>query len=175
MSSVNRVILVGRLGADPELRHTQSGQPVCGMRLATNEVWNDRDGQRQERTEWHTVSVWGKQGESCGQHLFKGRNVYVEGRLQSREYTDNQGVERKVWEVNASRVVFLSDGGTTAARRPSEPTVRGHQGGRSELADQQPSTGNWSGGSAPAGAHASQTAVRDAQPNLGFDDNPIPF
>ncbi|MEE2757464.1 MAG: single-stranded DNA-binding protein [Myxococcota bacterium] len=114
MSSVNKVILVGNLGADPEIRYTQGGQAVCNLRIATSENWNDRDGNRQERTEWHSVSVWGKQAEICGQYLAKGRKVYLEGRLQSREYTDREGVNRRAWDVVANNVVFLSgrdDGG----------------------------------------------------------------
>ncbi len=110
MASVNKVILLGNLGADPEVRYTQSGQAVCSLRMATNEVWNDRDGNRQERTEWHRITVWGKTAELCGQYLSKGRQVYVEGRLQSSEYTDREGINRKGWEVVSDRVVFLSGG-----------------------------------------------------------------
>ena len=102
MSSVNKVILVGRLGADPEIRYTQSGQPVGSLRLATSENWTDRDGNRQERTEWHSVTVWGKQAELCGQYLAKGRQAYIEGRLQMREYTDREGVNRRAWDVVAN-------------------------------------------------------------------------
>ena len=107
MSSVNKVILLGRLGADPEIRYTQSGQPVGSLRVATSENWNDRDGNRQERTEWHNITVWGKQAENCGQYLAKGRQVYIEGRLQSREYTDWDNVQRRGWEIVASKVVFI--------------------------------------------------------------------
>ena len=115
MSSVNKVILVGNLGADPEIRYTQGGQAVCNLRIATSENWNDRDGNRQERTEWHSVSVWGKQAEICGQYLAKGRKVYLEGRLQSREYTDREGVNRRAWDVVANNVVFLSGRDVAAA------------------------------------------------------------
>ncbi|MCA9540293.1 MAG: single-stranded DNA-binding protein, partial [Myxococcales bacterium] len=108
MSSVNKVILIGNLGADPEVRYTPGGQPVANLRIATNEVWNDRDGNRQERTEWHNVVVWGKQAEHCGQYLSKGRQIYVEGRLQSREYTDRDGNNRRVWDVVASQITFLA-------------------------------------------------------------------
>ena len=114
MSSVNKVILIGRLGADPEVRYTQGGQPVASLRMATSENWTDRDGQRQERTEWHSITVWGKQAELCGQYLAKGRQVYLEGRLQTREYTDREGINRKAVDVVANQIVFLggrSDGG----------------------------------------------------------------
>ena len=107
MSSVNKVILLGRLGADPEIRYTQSGQPVGSLRIATSENWNDREGNRQERTEWHNITVWGKQAETCGQYLAKGRQVYIEGRLQSREYTDRDNIQRRAWEVVANKVVFI--------------------------------------------------------------------
>lgn len=124
MSSVNRVILVGHLGADPELRYTNGGTAVCSLRIATTETWTDKDGQRQERTEWHQISVWGKQAENCGQYLAKGRQVYVEGRLQSREYDDKEGVKRKVWEIQADRVNFLGGG-----REGGEAEGCGHGGG----------------------------------------------
>ena len=107
MSSVNKVTLLGRLGADPEIRYTQSGQPVGSLRIATSENWNDREGNRQERTEWHNITVWGKQAETCGQYLAKGRQVYIEGRLQSREYTDRDNIQRRAWEVVANKVVFI--------------------------------------------------------------------
>lgn len=110
MSSVCKVILVGNLGADPEVRYTNGGTAVCSLRLATTETWTDKEGVKQERTEWHSVSVWGKQAEHCGQYLTKGRQVYVEGRLQTREYTDKEGIERKVWEIQADRVNFLGGG-----------------------------------------------------------------
>ena len=118
MASVNKVILIGNLGADPEVRYTQGGQAVTELRMATSEQWTDKDGQRQERTEWHAVSVWGKTAELCGQYLAKGRKVYVEGRLESREYTDKEGIKRKVWEVRADKVTFL-DGTKRDAERPT--------------------------------------------------------
>ena len=114
MSSVNKVILIGRLGADPEVRYTQAGRSVASLRVATSENWSDGDGQRQERTEWHSITVWGKQAELCGQYLSKGRQVYLEGRLQTREYTDREGINRKAVEVVANQIVFLggrSEGG----------------------------------------------------------------
>lgn len=125
MSSVNKVILIGHLGADPELRYTQGGQAVASMRLATSESWTDRDGQRQERTEWHSISVWGKQAESCAQHLAKGRQVFIEGRLQTREYEDKEGVTRKVWEIQADRVTFIGGRGDGAGSDASPPRSDG--------------------------------------------------
>lgn len=110
MSSVNKVILIGNLGADPELRSTSSGTPVCELRLATNESWRDKQGTMQQRTEWHRVVVWGRQAESVSKYLSKGRSVYVEGRLQTREWNDRDGQRRYTTEIIASNVVFLQDG-----------------------------------------------------------------
>ena len=87
---VNKVILVGHLGADPDMRYTPSGQGVCELRVATSESWNDKNGQRQERTEWHRVVVWGKRAEVCSKYLSKGRQVYIEGRIQTRNYDDKE-------------------------------------------------------------------------------------
>ena len=111
--SVNKVILVGNLGKDPEVRFTNSGSAVARLSVATSEVWNDLDGNRQERTEWHNVVVLGKQGENCGQYLAKGRQVYVEGSIRTRSYDDKSGTKRYVTEVVAQRVQFLGGGGGT--------------------------------------------------------------
>lgn len=110
MSSVNKVILIGNLGADPELRSTSSGTPVCELRIATNESWRDKQGTMQQRTEWHRVVVWGRQAESVSKYLSKGRSAYVEGRLQTREWTDREGQRRFTTEIIASNVVFLQGG-----------------------------------------------------------------
>ena len=95
-ASVNKVILIGNLGAKPELKYLPSGQAVCELRLATNEIFTDKNQQKQERTEWHRVVVWGKQGENCAQYLDKGRQVYVEGRLQTRSWDDKDSGEKKL-------------------------------------------------------------------------------
>lgn len=107
MSGVNKVILVGRLGADPEVKTVSSGQTVCRLSVATSENWTDRDGQRQERTEWHRIVVWGRMAEVCGQHLSKGRQLYLEGRLQTRSWEDQQGQKKYTTEIVASTVQFL--------------------------------------------------------------------
>ena len=111
MGSVNKVILVGNLGRDAELRYTPSGAAVTKFSLATTEVWNDKAGQRQERTEWHNIDLWGKQAESLSEYLVKGKQVYVEGRLQTDEYTDKEGNKRKSTKVRCDRVVLLGGGG----------------------------------------------------------------
>ena len=110
MGSVNKVMLVGNLGADPELKYTPGNRPVCHLRIATNEVWKDKSGQKQEKTEWHRVNVWGDQAENCTKFLSKGRMVYVEGRLQTRSWDDKEGVARYSTDVVADRVVFLGGG-----------------------------------------------------------------
>jgi single-strand DNA-binding protein len=107
---VNKVILVGYLGADPDMRYTPSGQGVCEMRVATSESWNDKNGQRQERTEWHRIVVWGKRAEVCSKYLSKGRQVYIEGRIQTRTYDDKDGNKRYITEIIAADVQFLGGG-----------------------------------------------------------------
>lgn len=107
MSGVNKVILVGRLGADPEVKSVSSGTQVARLSLATSENWTDREGQKQERTEWHRVVVWGKLAELCGKYLAKGRQVYVEGRLQTRSWEDAQGQKKYSTEIVANTVQFL--------------------------------------------------------------------
>jgi len=107
---VNKVILVGNLGADPDMRFTPSGQGVCELRVATSESWNDKNGQRQERVEWHRIVVWGKRAEVCSKYLSKGRQVYVEGRIQTRTYDDKDGNKRYITEVIANDVQFLGGG-----------------------------------------------------------------
>src|SRR3954467_14653585 len=110
MGSVNKVILVGNLGADPELKYTPSSRPLCNLRIATTDVFKDKAGQRQEKTEWHRVTVWGDQAENCSKYLAKGRSVYIEGRLQTRSY-DKDGQKHYATDVVADRVVFLGSGG----------------------------------------------------------------
>lgn len=110
MAGVNKVILIGNLGRDPELRYTQSGTAVCQLSVATTRSYTNRNNERVEDTEWHRVVVWGKQGENCNQYLSKGRQVYVEGRLQTRSYEDKEGIKRYSTEVVADTVQFLSGG-----------------------------------------------------------------
>lgn len=108
MSGVNKVILVGRLGQDPELKSVGNRQ-VCQMSLATSENWVDKDGQKQERTEWHRIVIWGKLAETAAKYLKKGRQVYVEGRLQTRSWEDQQGVKKYATEVVGNAMQFLGD------------------------------------------------------------------
>ena len=108
---VNKVILVGNLGANPEIRYTQGGQAVGNMRIATTERWTDRNGQKQEQTEWHNVVVWGRQAEIVGQYLTKGRQVFVEGRIRTRQWQDKTGQKRFTTEVVALNVQMLGGRG----------------------------------------------------------------
>lgn len=118
--SVNKVILVGRLGQDPEVKQLSPDSTVATFTLATSETWVDRTGQRQERTQWHRVVVWGRLAQLCGQYLQKGRQVYVEGRLQTRQWEDAQGQKRQTTEVVAQVVQFLDRPGTEKSQA-SEP------------------------------------------------------
>jgi single-strand DNA-binding protein len=111
MGSVNKVILVGNLGRDAELRYTPGGAAVATLNLATTEVWNDKGGQRQEKTEWHRIVLWGKQAESLQEYLTKGKQIYVEGRLQTRQWDDKDGNKKYTTEIKADRITLLGGGG----------------------------------------------------------------
>ncbi|MCO5143994.1 MAG: single-stranded DNA-binding protein, partial [Oligoflexia bacterium] len=124
--SVNKVLLIGRLGNNPEIRYTNTGTAVANFNLATSENWNDKNGQKQEKTEWHRVVVWGKLAELCEKYLSKGRQCFVEGRLQTRSWDDKDGNKRYTTEIVASTVQFL--GGASAQTSSSQ-----HAGGESEM------------------------------------------
>ena len=109
--SLNKAILIGRLGHDPEVRHMPNGEAVCNFSIATSETWNDRQtGQRQERTEWHNITLYRRLAEVAGQYLKKGSQVYIEGRIQSRKYTDKNGIERTAYEIIGSEMKMLGGG-----------------------------------------------------------------
>ena len=107
MSGVNKVILVGNLGANPEMRFTQGGQAVANLRIATTERWTDKSGQRQESTEWHRVVLFGKTAEIAGQYLTKGRQVYIEGRIRTRQWQDQSGQKRYTTEIVGTNLTLL--------------------------------------------------------------------
>ena len=154
--SVNKAILVGNLGRDPELRHTNSGMAVCEFSLATSESWTGKDGQRQEKTEWHRIIVWGRRGETVAKYLSKGRQVYVEGKIQTREWQDRDGNKRYTTEIVATNVVFLSNqGGGSAGGSGGPPPIEEPQG--------PVSTGGGGGGGDASGGGG------------GFSDDEIPF
>lgn len=111
--SVNKVILIGNLGKDPELRYTSSGVAVASFTLATNESWKDQDGTMQERTQWHNIVAWRKLAEICGEYLKKGGKIYLEGKLQYRSYDDKNGVKRYVTEIVLDEMLMLDSKGST--------------------------------------------------------------
>jgi single-strand DNA-binding protein len=136
MAGLNKVILIGNLGRDPELRYTKNGQPVATFTLATSESWNNKNGEREERTEWHRIVAWGKLAEICGEYLAKGKQIYCEGRLQTRDWEDKEGNKRKTTEVNANQILMLgrrSDGPMDSGRSD----VGRSDSGRSESAPSQ--------------------------------------
>lgn len=158
MASYNRVTLVGNLGADPELKFTPSNRPVANMSLATTEAWKGKDGQKQERTDWHRIVVWGPQAENCAKFLAKGRTCLVEGRLQNRSYEDKNGKKKYTTEVVADRVVFLGSGeGKGAGQHHEEHAGNGRSGGRPGWGEAPPASG-----------------ANDDNPPLAGDDD-IPF
>lgn len=159
MSNVNKAIIIGRLGVDPELRQTQSGSAVCNLRIATSENWTDQSGEKQERTEWHRVTVFGRQAENCKEYLEKGRLVYVEGRIQTRKWEDKEGNDRYTTEIVAHSVQFL--GGR------NDNTGGGGQSYDSSY-DQTPKS---SGG----GSKSSSKSGGGNDFNQSFDDDDIPF
>ena len=135
MSSLNKVLILGNLGSDPELKMLPSGQAVAQFNIATNDAWVDKGGQKQERTEWHRIVVWGRQAEQCAQYLKKGRTAFIEGRLQTRQWEDKQGQKRYTTEIVANSVQFIGGQGQGGGRdeQPpmADPTGRdiGPQGG----------------------------------------------
>src|SRR4029434_8383528 len=132
--SINKVILIGRLGKDPELKYTSGGTPFCRFSMATDDVWNDKaSGERQEKTEWHNIVAWDRLAEICNQYLTKVRLVYIEGSLQTREWDDQEGNKRKTTEVRARDMVML--GGPPGSSGSSGPSGEG--GGA-----RRPSTGS---------------------------------
>ncbi len=137
MASVNKVVLIGNLGRDPEIRYTQSGEPIANFTLATNEVWNDKSGQRQERTEWHRVEVFGKPAQVVRDYLSKGRQVYIEGSIRYDEWTDKDGNKRNTTKIRVSgpnsRLVLLGGRGE-GPRGEGAGGARGGGGGAPEPA-----------------------------------------
>ena len=153
---LNKVMLIGHIQPnDPELRYTQSGQPVCTFKLVTDESYKDREGNMVERAEWHHIVVWGKAGEIISQYMKKGRQIYIEGRIQTRKYEDKDGQTRYITEINASDFAFL-DGG------------RGEGEGGGGGARPQPAA-------AAAGASNGTPRTSSASPTASVDDDDLPF
>jgi single-strand DNA-binding protein len=160
MASVNKVILLGNLGRDPETRYTTGGDAVTNLNIATSEQWKDKNGEKQERTEWHRVVLFGRQAEIAGEYLKKGRSVYIEGRLQTRKYTDKDGVEKYSTEIVADRMQLLGSGRDSSGGDVEFSSGGGSGGRREGSAASAPSSGK--------GGGAAKKSVDD------FDDD-IPF
>lgn len=162
MGSVNKVILIGNLGADPELKYTANSRALCNLRIATTSVYKDKGGQRQENTEWHRVTAWGDVAENCSKYLSKGRSVYIEGRLQTRSY-DKDGQKHYATDVVAERVVFLGSapGRSEGSGDRPTPSQRPGRGGG----------GRWGGDQAPASNEQDPPPSDSGPPS----DDDIPF
>ena len=137
MGSVNKVILVGNLGRDAELRYTPGGAAVATLNMATTETWNDKSGQKQEKTEWHRVVFWGKVAESLTEYLTKGKQVYVDGRLETRQWNDKDGNKRYTTEIKGDKIVLLGGGGG----RGGSGGGMSRGGGEESMGGSQPSHG----------------------------------
>ena len=160
--SINKVILIGRLGQDPELKYTPSGSAVCNFSLATSESWTDKSGQKQEKTEWHRIVVWGKLSELCNQYLAKGRQCFVEGSLQTRSWEDQSGVKKYTTEINARNVQFLGGQAQAGQGAPREDF------GGSQQQQQM-------GGAAPAQNQGAMNKDYDISTDSNFTADDIPF
>ena len=170
MAGVNKVILIGHLGRDPELRYTQGGTPVCKLNIATTRTYTNKNNDRVEETEWHRVVVWSKQAEHCNNYLSKGRQVYVEGRLQTSSYEDKDGVKKYSTEIIADTVQFLGS--------------RGEGGGGGERGDRGGDRGGQRGGGGGGGGGGSRGGGGPPEPRGdeggggegggGWTDNYIP-
>jgi single-strand DNA-binding protein len=160
MASVNKVILIGNLGRDPETRYTTGGDAVTNLNIATSETWKDKAGEKQEKTEWHRVVLFGRQAEIAGEYLKKGRSVYIEGRLQTKKYTDKDGVEKYSTEIVGDRMQLLGsrDGGGGGG----DAEFSGGSGGGARREGGSGSTG----AAKPAGS---------AKKNVDDFDDDIPF
>lgn len=174
-SSVNKVILLGRLGKTPEIKYLPSGQAVCDLSVATSQTYKDRNEQQQERTEWSRVVVWGKTAESCAKYLQKGQQVYIEGRLETRSWDDKEGKKVYATEVVASNVVFLGGG---------EQRGASGEGGRGEGSRGDESRGGGGGSHSRAAGPSSQQRKAQSEPPVSADgggdlfggsDDDVPF
>ena len=161
MASVNKVILLGNLGRDPETRYTTGGDAVTNLNIATSEQWKDKSGEKQERTEWHRVVLFGRQAEIAGEYLKKGRSVYIEGRLQTRKYTDKDGVEKYSTEFVADRMQLIG-----GSREGGGGDVEFSGGGGAPARRETAGAGAAGAGSSKGGA---------AKKNVDDFDDDIPF
>lgn len=169
--SVNKVILVGHLGKDPEMRYLPSGEAVAGVTLATSEVWKDKQGQKQERTEWHNISFFGRSAEVVGQYLKKGSQIYVEGRIRTEKWTDKEGKDRYTTKIMADSMQMLgskSGGGNSQGNDSYQGGDQSQGGGYAPAERPAPA-------SRPAPAAAARPAPAPAKNNFDDFDDDIPF
>jgi single-strand DNA-binding protein len=159
--SVNKVILVGRLGRDPETRYTGGGQAVANFSVATDESYKDRNGERQKRTEWHKIVVWGKQAEIAQQYLKKGSLVFIEGRIQSREWQDKEGQKRTSFEIVANNFRMLGGRSEGAAAGAGFGASRSGTGVGGDLDDQSGPEESYGGGGHSGGGASSGPEISD--------------
>lgn len=177
---VNKVILVGNLGQDPELRNTANGQAVATLRVATTDKYKDKEGTLQERTEWHTVVVWGRDAENVNKYCKKGKQLYIEGRLQTRKWQDKEGKDRYSTEVVGEIVRFLgggggggeNEGGGSRGGGQSGGYGRGRDGGGSQ--GSQGGGGGYGGGGGQRGGYGGGSGSQGGQSQAPTDDSP-PF
>lgn len=175
---LNKVQFTGHLGGDPEMRYTAQGSPVTNFRVASNRTWKDRDGNTHEDTEWFRVVAWDKLGEICNQYLTKGTRVYIEGRLQTRKYTDREGQERYVSEVIAQDMIILSSRGERASMPDADPDIDSFDEPEDATPPAPARRAPANGGRAAAPAPASRAPARSAgrnQPQPIDSDDDIPF
>ena len=180
MASVNKVILLGNLGRDPETRYTTGGDAVTNLSIATSEQWKDKNGEKQEKTEWHRVVLFGRTAEIAGEYLKKGRSVFIEGRLQTRKYTDKDGVEKYSTEIVGDRMQLIGgqregggpggdeDFGGGASERGGGGERAGGGGGRA------PARGAGGGGAPSGGGRSGGAPAGGTKKPDDFDDD-IPF
>ena len=170
--SLNKVILIGRLGRDPEVRYMPNGEAVCNFSVATSETWNDRNGQRVERTEWHNITMYRRLAEIAGQYLKKGSQVYLEGRIQSRKYQGKDGIERTAYDIIANEMKMLGGRNDNSGGAPYDDGGYS-QGGYQQQAPQQQYQAAPQNQEPPA-APRRQAPAAPAAPVVDIDDD-IPF
>ena len=168
-ANLNKAMIIGNLGVDPEVRYTQSGTAVCNLRIATHERWTSKDGEPGERTEWHNVVVFGKTAENCGNYLSKGRAVYIEGRLQTRKWEDKDGNDRYTTEIVANTVQFLG------GRDDGEGGGGFGGGGGGGFSGGGGNRGGGGGGGNRGGGGGGGGNSGGGGFDQGFDDDDIPF
>lgn len=157
--SLNKVMILGNLGADPEIRYTQSQLAICSLRMATNERRKNADGEWVDETEWHRVTVFGKQAENCAQYLKKGRQAFIEGRIKTNKWQDKEGNDRYTTEILANNVQFIG----------------GRSGDSGGYQNSQPSGGQFSGAQSSGGQSSGGQSSAGAIESVPFDDDDIPF